>query len=72
MREAREAYSSNYLNIITKPARKRAKNSFDILNSLSIQINKCERQSKNILEDLRIYSNIVISINLSVFFIDEI
>ena len=64
------AYPGDCLNVTTEPARKRAKDSSDASNSLPVQMNECERQSEDVLGDLRMHGDAVTSVNSSVSFAD--
>ena len=56
------------LNVTTEPARKRVKDSSDAPNSLPVQMNECERQSGDVLGDLRMHGDAATSVNSSVSF----
>ena len=64
------AYPGDCLNVTTEPARKRAKASSDAPNSLPVQTNECQRQSEDVLGDLRMHGDAVTSVNSSVSFAD--
>ena len=70
MQGARGAYPGDCLNVTTEPARKRAEDSSDAPNSLPVQMNECERQSGDVLGDLRMHGDAVTFINSSVSFAD--
>lgn len=50
---------------------KRAKDSSDAPNCLSVQMNECEWQSEDVLGDLRMDGDAVTSVKLSVSFTDK-
>lgn len=52
------AYPGDCLDFTTEPARKRA---FNALNSLSVQVNECQRLSEDVSENLRLCGDPVIS-----------